>query len=60
MGSKYAKHKPTKGLAELGMVQLATRVQEKHHQAMRVYCVSHQLAIQDFIAEAITLRLKKR
>jgi len=38
-------------------VQLATRIPKELHRRLKLHCVTHEIAVQDFVAEAIEARL---
>ena len=37
--------------------QLATRIPKDLHRRLKVYCVTHEIAVQDFVVEAIEEKL---
>ena len=39
--------------------QLATRIEKKLHRELKLYCVKHELPIQEFITAAIRAKLGK-
>jgi len=40
-------------------VQLATRVPESLHRALKIYCIEAELSIEDFVAQALVQRLDR-
>ncbi len=48
------------------VTQLATRIPKDLHRRLKLHCVTHEIAVQDFVVEAIEeklgrkARLKKR
>ena len=38
--------------------QLATRIPKTLHRQLKLYCVTHEIAAQGFVVEAIEARLK--
>ena len=40
-------------------VQLATRIPKELHRRLKLHCVTHEIAVQDFVAEAIEARLTR-
>ena len=38
--------------------QLATRIPKTLHRQLKLYCVTHEIAVQGFVVEAIEERLK--
>ena len=40
--------------------QLATRVPKDLHRRLKLHCVTHEIAVQDFVVEAIEEKLKRR
>ena len=37
--------------------QLATRIPKELHRRLRLYCVTHEIAVQDFVTQAIEEKL---
>ena len=35
------------------LVQLATRIPKELHRRLKLHCVTHEIAVQDFVTEAI-------
>ena len=42
-----------------GWVNLATRIPRELHRRMKLYCVEHEVSIQEFAVEAIQDKLKR-
>ena len=42
------------------LIQLATRIPKRLHQAVRLYCVTNEILLMDFLVEAIEEKLGKR
>jgi len=40
--------------------QLATRIPKDLHRRLKVYCVTHEIAVQDFVVEAIEEKLGRK
>jgi predicted HicB family RNase H-like nuclease len=40
------------------LVQLATRVPRELHREIKLHCVANGLSVMDFVAEALTTKLK--
>ena len=38
--------------------QLATRIPKELHRRLKLHCVTHEIAVQDFVVEAIEEKLK--
>jgi predicted HicB family RNase H-like nuclease len=46
--------------AEEPWTQLATRIPKELHRRLRVHCVTHEIAVQDFVAAAIQEKLGRK
>ena len=42
------------------IAQLATRIPKDLHRRLKLYCVTHEIALQDFVTEAIKEQLGRR
>ena len=42
------------------LTQLATRIPKDLHRRLKVYCVTHEIAVQDFVVEAIEEKLGRK
>ncbi len=42
------------------IAQLATRIPKDLHRRLKVYCVTHEIAVQDFVTQAIEEKLGRR
>jgi len=42
------------------VAQLATRIPKELHRRLKLYCVTHEIALQDFVTEAIKEQLGRR
>ena len=40
--------------------QLATRIPKELHRRLKLYCVTHEIAVQDFVTEAIEQKLRRK
>ena len=40
--------------------QLATRIPKELHRRLKLYCVTHEIAVQDFVTEAIEEKLGRK
>ncbi len=40
--------------------QLATRIPKELHRRLKLYCVMHEIAVQDFVTEAIEEKLGRK
>ena len=40
--------------------QLATRIPKELHRRLKLHCVTHEIAVQDFVVEAIEEKLGPR
>ena len=40
--------------------QLATRIPKDLHRRLKLYCVMHEIALQDFVTEAIAKKLGRK
>ena len=40
--------------------QLATRIPKELHRRLKLHCVTHEIAVQDFVMEAIEEKLKRK
>ena len=40
--------------------QLATRIPKELHRRLKLYCVTHEIAVQDFVSEAIEEKLGRK
>ena len=45
---------------EEACTQLATRVPKNLHHRLKLYCVTHEIAVQDFVVEAIEEKLGRK
>jgi len=46
--------------AEEVWTQLATRIPKDLHRRLKLYCVTHDIAVQDFVVEAIEEKLGRK
>jgi len=42
------------------VAQLATRIPKELHRRLKLYCVTHDIAVQDFVVEAIEEKLGRK
>jgi len=42
------------------IAQLATRIPKDLHRRLKLYCVTHEIAVQDFVTQAIEEKLGRR
>ena len=42
------------------IAQLATRIPKELHRRLKLHCVTHEIAVQDFVAEAIEEKLGRK
>ena len=42
------------------IAQLATRIPKDLHRRLKLYCVTHEIAVQDFVTRAIEEKLGRR
>ena len=42
------------------VTQLATRIPKDLHRRLKLYCVTHEIAVQDFVVEAIEEKLGRK
>ena len=49
-----------KAQAEEAQTQLATRIPKELHRRLRLYCVTHDIAVQDFVTQAIEEKLGRK
>ena len=42
------------------VAQLATRIPKDLHRRLKLYCVTHEIAVQDFVSEAIEEKLGRK
>ena len=49
-------------MAELDdpIAQLATRIPKDLHRRLKLYCVTHEIAVQDFVVQAIEEKLGRK
>jgi predicted HicB family RNase H-like nuclease len=40
--------------------QLATRIPKELHRRLKVHCVTHEIALQDFVVEALEEKLRRK
>ncbi len=40
--------------------QLATRIPKELHRRLKLYCVTHEIAVQDFVTQAIDEKLGRK
>ena len=40
--------------------QLATRIPKELHRRLKLHCVTHEIAVQDFVVEAIEEKLGRK
>ena len=40
--------------------QLATRIPKELHRRLKLHCVTHEIAVQDFVTEAIEEKLGRK
>jgi predicted HicB family RNase H-like nuclease len=46
--------------AEDPWTQVATRISKELHRRLKLYCVTHEIAVQDFLTEAIEEKLGRK
>ena len=46
--------------AEEPLTQLATRIPKELHRRLKLHCVTHEIAVQDFVTQAIEEKLGRR
>jgi len=46
--------------ADEPVAQLATRIPKELHHRLKLHCVTHEIAVQDFVMEAIEEKLKRK
>jgi len=46
--------------AEEPWTQVATRIPKDLHRRLKLYCVTHDIAVMHFVAEAIAEKLKRK
>ncbi len=42
------------------IAQLATRIPKDLHRRLKLYCVTHEIAVQDFVIQAIQEKLGRK
>ena len=42
------------------IAQLATRIPKELHRRLKLYCVTHEVAVQDFVTQAIEEKLGRK
>ena len=42
------------------LTQLATRIPKQLHRRLKLYCVTHEIDVQDFVTEAIEEKLGRK
>ena len=42
------------------LTQLATRIPKELHRRLKLYCVTHEVAVQDFVTQAIEEELGRK
>ena len=42
------------------IAQLATRIPKELHRRLKLHCVTHEIAVQDFVVEAIEGKLGRK
>ena len=42
------------------IAQLATRIPKELHRSLKLHCVTHEIAVQDFVVEAIEEKLGRK
>ena len=42
------------------LTQLATRIPKELHRRLKLHCVTHEIALQDFVTEAIEEKLGRK
>ena len=42
------------------IAQLATRIPNELHRRLKLHCVTHEIAVQDFVVEAIEEKLGRK
>ena len=42
------------------IAQLAARIPEDLHRRLKLYCVTHEMAVQDFVTQAIEEKLGRK
>ena len=46
--------------ADEPVAQLATRIPKELHRRLKLYCVTHEVAVQDFVTQAIEEKLGRK
>ena len=46
--------------ADEPVTQLATRIPKELHRRLKLYCVTHEIDVQDFVTEAIEEKLGRK
>ena len=46
--------------AEEPVAGLSTRIPKELHRRLKLHCVTHEIAVQDFVTEAIEEKLKRK
>ena len=49
-----------KAAVEVAWTQLATRIPKDLHRRLKLHCVTHEIAVQDFVVEAIEEKLGRK
>ncbi len=42
------------------IAQLATRIPKDLHRRLKLYCVTHEIAVQDFVTQAVEEKLGRK
>ena len=42
------------------LTQLATRIPKEVHRRLKLHCVTHEIAVQDFVVEALKEKLGRK
>ena len=45
--------------ADEPIAQLATRIPKELHRRLKLHCVTHEIALQDFVVEAVEEKLRR-
>ncbi len=45
--------------ADEPIAQLATRIPKELHRRLKLHCVTHEIAVQDFVTQAVDKKLRR-
>jgi predicted HicB family RNase H-like nuclease len=45
--------------ADEPIAQLATRIPKELHRRLKLHCVTHEIAVQDFVTQAVDEKLRR-